>query len=405
MLSLLLACAPPSTVLPPGDLGQALVKGPKVLWEAQVGRMTWRSRMVQDGAVLLVPSNGDEWGTGPDTRDGLWVLDGRKGSTELHLLVPETTPARERDVNGVLVTEAGWTVSTDQNGLLQWSRQGALNWHVEMGGDIEFPPSVWRSPEGLRVVGAVERASQLVTVDPETGESATLRVPNGFEKAFSQVAVGDLNGDGVQDLVIAGRHSHQLIALDGQSQRALWQHEGHIYQASPQIVDVDGDGAPEVISAFDDTVVISEGATGKPKLVYKTPGARYATVHAFTWWPQAQCLLIPRSRVDPSVSCVSLEGELIWSLPILSQRISAAPTLADVDGDGTNEAIVATEGGRVLALNAQGELLWAWSAPEAIEAPVFAGDLRGDGRTTLVVASHDGWVRALKTPGLARGAQ
>lgn len=366
--------------------------------------MTWRSRMVQDGELLLVPSNGDAWGDEPDTRDGLWVLSGRKGKTVQHLQVPATLPARERDVNGVLVTEAGWTVSTDQNGLLQWTRQGTLNWHVELGGDIEFPPSAWDAPEGQRVVGAVERSRALMTVDPATGESATLQVPNGFEKAFSQVAIGDLNADGVEDLVIAGRHSHHLIALDGQTQRALWQHDSHIYQASPQIIDVDGDGLPEVLSVFDATLVISEGATGRPKLVYTTPGSRYATVHAFTWWPEAGCVLVPRSRVDPSVSCVSPEGETIWTLPILSQRISAAPTLADVDGDGTNEAIVATEGGRVLAVNTAGELLWAWTAPDAIEAPVFAGDLRGDGRTTLVVASHDGWVRALKTPGLAGGA-
>lgn len=418
MLLLTLACAPTTTALPPGDPGDALIRGPRVLWEAQVGRLSWRSPMLLDGSQLLVPSNGETWGEGPDPLDGLWVLDAAKGRPLQQLTVPPSEAAKESDVNGVLVTDAGWTVSTDQNGMLSWDRDGKLLWQVFQSADIEFPPTLWESPDGPRILGAPERSRHLSVVDPSLATGTLKPYPpvegsgvsqltpaRDFEKAFSQVAAGDLNGDGVQDLVVAGRHSHLLIALDGATQTGLWRHESHVYEASPQIVDVDGDGQPEVLSAFGSTVVIADGATGKPKLLYSTPGALNGRVHTFTWWAEAQCLVIPRSRTDANVSCVSLEGEVVWSVPILAQRISSTPTLADVDGDGASEVIVATEGGQVLALDQQGQLLWSWSAPAAIEAPVLAADLTGNGRVELVVASHDGFVRALKTPGLAGGAQ
>lgn len=83
--------------------------------------------------------------------------------------------------------------------------------------------------------------------------------------------------------------------------------------------------------------------------------------------------------------------------PTVTYRILATPAVADLDGDGKPEIVVALSDGRLYAFNANGVEQWSVSLGDVADtygnhvmngAPVI-GDLDGDGKPEIVVGSMD----------------
>lgn len=85
--------------------------------------------------------------------------------------------------------------------------------------------------------------------------------------------------------------------------------------------------------------------------------------------------------------------------------ISAAPTLADVDGDGTAEVLAGSSGDVLHAVKPDGSEPAGWPKDLGgwlLAAPAV-GDIDGDGRNEVVAVTRDGFLYVLDTPG--RGAR
>lgn len=80
------------------------------------------------------------------------------------------------------------------------------------------------------------------------------------------------------------------------------------------------------------------------------------------------------------------------------------PTIVDVDNDAVQDVCLATDGGTLLAISGNGELIDGY--PKFMIggsiSGVAAGDIDGDGLFELVAATSDGWVYAWDTTGEAR---
>jgi len=105
-----------------------------------------------------------------------------------------------------------------------------------------------------------------------------------------------------------------------------------------------------------------------------------------------------RSKIDSEdreFRCCDLaSGELIWKVP-LPAGPTLSPAVADIDGDGRDECVVAV-GNKLIAIGSardgnSGETRWTVSLPGMIGPPAIA-DVEGDGRLTVVVACSDGYV-------------
>ena len=164
-------------------------------------------------------------------------------------------------------------------------------------------------------------------------------------------------------------------------------------EASPRAGDVDGDGQVDlVIATSGGWVHVLDGRTGQN----------------LDGWPVGTPLL---EEVDPaaeaghadSTSHLALAGRLQ-----AREGLVATPALADLDGDGTDDVVVATMRGSVLAWGAGGRLLPgfpvrvdpALSGPGSpsvtlergfLAAPVIE-DLDGDGDWEIIAAAMDGYV-------------
>jgi hypothetical protein len=81
-----------------------------------------------------------------------------------------------------------------------------------------------------------------------------------------------------------------------------------------------------------------------------------------------------------------------WSTDV-SRSLRSSPTIADVDGDGENEVVVASVDGKVRRLSPDGKLLSTWTVDvgtpggTAIESSPTVADLDGDGKREVIVTA------------------
>jgi hypothetical protein len=205
--------------------------------------------------------------------------------------------------------------------------------------------------------------------------------PRRTDEAFyAPSSAGDIDGDGLPEIVI-GAMSGRLYA---------WQGDGSPVPGWPQVLfasgevetgiaggaalaDVDRDGRDEIAVAT---------LTGRVWLM----GGNGITRRG---WPKA----LPAGTEPPNPASVL-----------------AAPALADLDGDGVPDVIVATNAGRVHAWDASGASLAGWPAevPHRARAGfggAAVGDVNGDGQLEVVVAGEQGFLGPAGVSAIsARGA-
>lgn len=87
------------------------------------------------------------------------------------------------------------------------------------------------------------------------------------------------------------------------------------------------------------------------------------------------------------------EAQMPWLGPVQGQ--DARSVLADLDGDGSLELVVHTEGVGAHALRSDGGFLWSLRVEGGNAAPAV-GDLDGDGRPEVVLASDQGVVTVVE---------
>ncbi len=79
----------------------------------------------------------------------------------------------------------------------------------------------------------------------------------------------------------------------------------------------------------------------------------------------------------------------MWAFPI-SDYTNSSPALADLDGDGLLEVVIAAHNEALYALNGEdGSILWSYSLAETNSTSPVINDLDGDGKPEVAFASTD----------------
>jgi outer membrane protein assembly factor BamB len=305
-----------------------------------------------------------------------------------------------------------------------------------------------------RLRAVVDSWCHVWVIDLATGEVAshTTWNPGGAnQRHYGFTRLTDVDGDGKPDFVNLALTKHiDVLRNDGGRLVHAWTHAWpdtvttetrSLRWPGGPVVDLDGDGRPEIVAALFDTqadrrwrLMVFDAATGESKgeALDVVPLATLALGGE----KGGSVLLCARSRslqADPAESheIVSFRGgrfETLWSSPrsrfLLESRAQAngdpaqAATANDVDGDGRPEFFTTDRGGsgdiQAWGLDTEGKVVAKLGRPQVPPARslptgipnrqgtivpyLLAADLDGDGRNELLLYDN-ATVSALKLDG------
>jgi outer membrane protein assembly factor BamB len=401
-----IAGAPPPAQPPaPVASGRDL---PTVKWEARVGLTTYKTTILVQGGRVILGSNGEAWKSEDDPLDGVWVLDPASGATRAHLIPPG---AGEKDVNGVALDGDQIVFGTDQGVVYRARLDGTVLWQALIGGDAEAAPGLYHADtDGIPDVAIAAEGGDFHVLNGRTG-AVLFRIPSA-QGEYSQMgfvappALMDVTGDDVLDLFAPGR-DNWLHAVDGRSGEPLWsnQHFSGLHGA-PVFAPTTGDGRWQLIytEAYSGVHAV-DPATGQLQwgAELEHPGLGIEGLFGpVTWHPGAGCALLGTAwwQEQEGLYCVGPDG-VHWRYTEPVGNITSGAVIGDVDGRDGFEVVFGTESGKVIALDGRGEPVWTLDAGGPVECTPTLADIDGDGLLELLVASNDGFLRAYDTRGRA----
>jgi CARDB/FG-GAP-like repeat len=225
---------------------------------------------------------------------------------------------------------------------------------------------------------------------------------NGYLVSSAAVAVGDLDGDGVPDIVADGADGHMVaFTRKNGTWKLLWESADAVATpcasnrcplgwAGPSIHDLDDDGVPEVIR--EGTVI--DGATGATK---SGPPPNYAS------YSQGLNPVLANLDQDPSIELTN--GQYIWhwtggawvqdpNFPGASPSSPGFVAVADFGAYGagvpaTNPEIVVVHGGQVMIYAIDGSFAMApINVPGGGGGAPTVADFDGDGLPEVGIAGQ-----------------
>lgn len=175
---------------------------------------------------------------------------------------------------------------------------------------------------------------------------------SGTNEAFSTPAVGDVSGDRVPEIVVAGNDGTVVAYRSDGSTRWSSHVANAAILASPVLADVGGDGIRDVVvGAMDGSVVWLDGPTGR-------------IVHRYLDTPSLACL--------PGVYCKP-------------RGFFATPAVADLDGDGAPEIVAASWDHQLYAWHRSGSTYFRRFLVDTLWSSPVVADIDNNGSKEIVL--------------------
>ncbi|MGI8793488.1 MAG: FG-GAP repeat domain-containing protein, partial [Acidimicrobiales bacterium] len=246
--------------------------------------------------------------------------------------------------------------------------------------------------------------------------------PDGFSEAvINSPAIGDVNGDGVNDIVF-GSFDHKIYVINGScGEIARFDNTDTVWSA-PALADADRDGKADIFIGGDATKSLQglpHGGGYYRSLTYNgtgTLGQRWVRPEAETFQGgssvgdingDGRLEVVTGSGVD---YCQNQGGDCAnsrrvwafhiddgsnvpgWPRSIAGATFMSAPAIGDLNADGKNDVVIGTKGpsgqandGYVVALSGAGGELWSKDVNDQVLSSPTLGDVDGDGKTDVVV--------------------
>ena len=238
-----------------------------------------RAYLGEDGQVL----------TEPIALDEQWLQD--RGTSEIEQMAgfPKKVPAHPNFKNFRNVTLADLNgdgkeeiLVASMNQLRVFSSTGDLLWSKVLIGTPIYPPSVERMDAMgtlgiVQVTGGVPNNGRVYYLDANGNDKQGWPVTFSNHWIICAAAIADVTNDGMSEIIVQTRTSNNLHVLKADG-NILWSATLDGTPAvTPSVGDIDGDGVKDVVTAISSgTMYAFNGTDGTPKAGFPVPSDGYS---------------------------------------------------------------------------------------------------------------------------------
>lgn len=228
----------------------------------------------------------------------------------------------------------------------------------------------------------------------------------------------DLTGDGSLELVVPVSNTSQVIAFDAATGKKLWTYEagrGECIDTPPWIGPIDG-ATRVVVGTFKGRLHVIDGRTGTRVRTVQIVGKGavqscpvvmdlnadgHQDYLATSFNGDGRIVAADGAAEGASDGAANGAVHELWHVQTDSTMLYHGPSVGDLDGNGAPDFVIGAYDGKVYAVKQDGTKLWTTDKIERyIMGPTAIADVDGDGKPEVIVASdkvtvlrgHDGSV-------------
>ena len=253
--------------------------------------------------------------------------------------------------------------------------------------------------DGTREVIAATTEEEVAAFRPASGKKEFAHPLSDY--GYTRPIVADLAPAGGQELVVVDATGTVFVLASNGTE--LWQtgYDGYTF-AQPYVRDTDGDDEAELLMAGPGknvTVFAGNGSVEWRKRVKVDSSITWQTVGQADSDTQLEAVIATTGGKVTALDGRTASRE--WSVDV--GRLAAVRAFGDGDGDRRNEVYVVGGDGTLRSIDAaSGDVEWetALTADDVqMMPPPNLGDVNGDGEPELVVAGNDGTVSVVDPSG------
>ncbi|VVB52115.1 Outer membrane protein assembly factor BamB [uncultured archaeon] len=186
--------------------------------------------------------------------------------------------------------------------------------------------------------------------------------------------------------------------IDPRNYTLLWRRQlgGPVY-SSPAVVDLNGDGALDVVVGCDDGFVYAYDSDGILLWKTQTQGRVRSSPAVWNFTDVGWSTVVVGSEDGRVYAIDGRNGSVEWSYQT-GGNIVSSPLIQNLDETPEYEIVIGSEDHYVYAFDYLGKLIWKYQTQDAIESSPAVIDFDNDGKNDITVGGMDTLLYILSTP-------